>query len=57
MRLPTRQDGVENRDKVYFAIQITLTQYSGRSKHEWASSETVKKKNPKSTIRLAVSHF
>ena len=24
-----------------FAIQITLTQYSGRSKHVWAFSETV----------------
>ena len=26
-----------------FAIQIALIQYSGRSKHEWAFSETVKK--------------
>ena len=26
-----------------FAIQIALTQYSGRSKHVWAFSETVKK--------------
>ena len=26
-----------------FAIQIALIQYSGRSKHAWAFSETVKK--------------
>ena len=26
-----------------FAIQIALTQYSGRSKHVWAFRETVKK--------------
>ena len=26
-----------------FAIQIALAQYSGRSKHVWAFSETVKK--------------
>ena len=39
-----------------FAIQIALAQYSGRSKHVWAFSETVKK-FPKSPIRLASSHF
>ena len=26
-----------------FAIQIALSQYSGRSKHVWAFSETIKK--------------
>ena len=26
-----------------FEIHIALTQYSGRSKHEWAFSETAKK--------------
>ena len=26
-----------------FVVQIALTQYSGRSKHLWAFSETVKK--------------
>ena len=40
-----------------FAIQIAPTLYSGQSKHVWAFSETIKKKNPKSTIRLAGSHF
>ena len=39
-----------------FAIQIALTQYSGRSKHVWAFSGTIKK-IPKSPIRLAGSHF
>ena len=39
-----------------FAIQIALTQYSGRSKHVWAFSGTVKK-FPESPIRLAGSHF
>ena len=37
-----------------FVIQIALTQYSGRSKHLWAFSETVKK-FLKSPIRLAGS--
>ena len=35
-----------------FAIQIALIQYSGRSKHAWAFSETAKK-FPKSPIRPA----
>ena len=38
-----------------FAIQIALIQYSGRSKHAWAFSETVKK-IPKAPIRLAGTH-
>ena len=36
-----------------FEIQIALIQYSGRSKHAWALSETAKKKFPKSPIRPA----
>ena len=39
-----------------FAIQIALIQYSGRSKHAWAFSETVKK-FPKSPIRPAGSNY
>ena len=35
-----------------FAKQIALIQYSGWSKHAWAL-----KKNPKSPIRIAGSHF
>ena len=34
-----------------FAIQIALIQYSGRSKHAWAFSETVKK-NSKITYQV-----
>ena len=37
-----------------FAIQIALIQYSGRSKHAWAFSETVKKM---SKITYTVSRF
>ena len=39
-----------------FAIQIALIQYSGRSKHAWAFSETVNKIS-KTPTRLAGSHF
>ena len=37
-----------------FAIQIALIQYSGRSKHAWAFTETVKKI---SKITYTVSRF
>ena len=36
-----------------FSKQIALIQYSGRSKHAWAFSETAKKNFPKSPIRPA----
>ena len=39
------------------AIQIALIQSSGRSKHAWAFSETVKKNVQTPLIRLAGSHF
>ena len=39
-----------------FAIQIALTQYSGRSKYVWAFSE-IAKKFPKSPIRLGGSRL
>ena len=42
-----------------FAIQIAVIRYSGRSKHAWAFSETVKKisKITYSKIRPPGSHF